>query len=146
VAVALGTLAGGRLSDRLSRRFGKRAGRLAVVLAGELLAAALIVAGSRTENLSIAVCLLALAAGFHLFGQTSSWAAAVDLAPTHAGALFGAMNTLAQAAGAIAPIATPAIARQFGWTAALDFSAGLVILAAVLWTAVDVNRPGVRAH
>lgn len=145
VAVSIGTLTGGYLSDRLSARYGKRWGRLAVVLAGEGLAAILIVAGGRLENVNLAVMLLALAAGLHLFGQTSSWAAAVDLAPKHAGALFGVVNLFAQLAGTIAPIATPAIAARFGWTAALDFSAAMVTLAGLLWTMVNVERPAVPA-
>lgn len=140
VAVAIGTVAGGRLSDWLTRRHGKRIGRLTVVLAGEGLAALLIVFGGRIDNLTTAVLLLALATGLHLFGQTSSWAASVDIAPQHAGALFGLMNTIAQIAGSIAPIATPLIAARFGWTAALDFSAGMVVLAAILWLFVRPDR------
>ncbi len=140
VAVAIGTAMGGRLSDWLTLRYGKRAGRLSVVLAGEGLAAVLILLGGRIDHVTPAVMLLALATGLHLFGQTSSWAASVDIAPQHAGALFGLMNTVAQAAGAIAPIATPAIAARFGWTAALDFSAALVALAAILWLFVRPDR------
>ena len=133
VCVAIGTFCGGRLSDWLTRRYGKRLGRLSVVLGGEGLAALLIVLGGRIENVTLAVLLLALATGLHLFGQTSSWAAAVDVAPQHAGVVFGLMNTIAQVTGAVAPIATPIIAKRFGWTAALDFSAALVVLAALLW-------------
>ena len=47
VAVTIGTLAGGRLSDWLTLRYGKRIGRLSVVLAGEGLAALLIVLGGQ---------------------------------------------------------------------------------------------------
>jgi ACS family glucarate transporter-like MFS transporter len=104
------------------------------------LAALLIVLGGRIDNVTLAVPLLALATGLHLFGQTASWAAAVDLAPEHAGALFGVMNTIAQIAGAVAPIATPFIATKFGWTAALDFSACMVALAALLWLFVRPDR------
>ena len=140
VAVAVGTAMGGRLSDWLTIRYQKRIGRLAIVLAGEGLAALLIVLGGRIDNVTLAVPLLALATGLHLFGQTASWAAAVDLAPEHAGALFGVMNTIAQIAGAVAPIATPFIATKFGWTAALDFSACMVALAALLWLFVRPDR------
>ena len=91
--------------------------------------------------MTLAIPLLALATGLHLFGQTSSWAAAVDIAPQHAGALFGLTNALAQITGAIAPIATPYIAAKFGWTAALDFSAGMVTLAGLLWLLVRPDRP-----
>lgn len=139
-AVAVGTLAGGRLSDWLTVRYGKRAGRLTVVLIGEGLAAVLIPLGGRIESIPLAVSLLAIATGLHLFGQTASWAASVDLTPSHAGVLFGVMNTLGQFAGVIAPIATPAIAMRFGWTAALDFSAAMVALAGVLWLFVRPEK------
>jgi MFS transporter, ACS family, glucarate transporter len=140
IAVALGTIIGGRLSDRLTLRFGKGAGRLTVALGGAASAALLIVVGARVENAGVAVVLLALGAGFHLFGQVASWAGAIDLASSRAATLFGIMNTLAQAAGAIAPVLTPVIAARFGWTAALDFGAMLAALAGILWIFVRPDR------
>jgi ACS family glucarate transporter-like MFS transporter len=137
VAVAAGTLAGGRACDALSARWGKRPGRLTVVLIGEGIAALLIPIGGRVDNAHLAVILISVATGFHLLSQTASWAAPVDLAPAHSGLLFGLMNTTAQIAGVIAPIATPAIAGRFGWVSALDFSAAMVLLAGLLWCAVD---------
>lgn len=140
LAVALGTTFGGRISDRLTFRYGKRFGRLTVVLGGAVLAASLIVIGARVEDARVALLLLSLAAGFHLFAQTPSWAAAIDLTPSHAGTLFGIMNTLAQGMGVIAPVLTPAIAARFGWTTALDFAALLAALAGVLWIFVRPDR------
>jgi MFS transporter, ACS family, glucarate transporter len=140
VAVTVGTLAGGRLCDALSARFGKRTGRLSVVLMGEGVAALLIPIGGRVDDAHAAVVLISLATGFHLLGQTASWAAAVDLAPIRSGLLFGLMNTMAQIAGVIAPVATPAIAGRFGWVNALDFSAVMVFLAGLLWCAVDPGK------
>ncbi len=140
-AVAAGTVLGGRASDLLTARLGKRAGRLLVVLTGELLAAFFLLAGARVEDASAGIVLLALAAGSHLFSQAPSWTAATDLAPHHAGMLFGAMNTMAQVAGAISPVATPAIAARFGWIAALDFAAAMVLASACLWLFVDPRRP-----
>jgi MFS transporter, ACS family, glucarate transporter len=141
VAVMIGTLAGGRMCDLLSRKLGKRLGRLGVVLVGETIAALLIPVGGRVEDAHLAVFLITVATGCHLFGQTASWAAAVDLAPADAGTLFGVMNTFAQITGAIAPVATPAIASRLGWVAALDFAAAMVLLAALLWCLVDPASP-----
>jgi ACS family glucarate transporter-like MFS transporter len=146
IAVMAGTLAGGRMCDVLSGAFGKRRGRLGVVLAGEGMAAILIPIGGRVEDAHLAVLLITVATGCHLFGQTASWAAAVDLAPEHSGTLFGVMNTFAQIAGTIAPVATPAIAGRFGWVMALDFAAGMVALAAILWCAVDPTWPLTEAR
>ena len=80
-----------------------------------------------------------------MFSQASSWAAAIDLAPGQAGALFGVMNTLAQVAGTISPILTPAIADRYGWIAALDFAAVTAALAGFLWLFVNPERPAVTA-
>jgi ACS family glucarate transporter-like MFS transporter len=146
VCVAFGTLGGGRLSDALVTRFGRRRGRLSVVLMGECLAAILILCGGRVENAYLAVILFSIATGLHLFGQTASWAAAIDIAPSHSASLFGVMNTLAQASGVIAPIATPAIAARFGWTAALDFAALMVIIAALLWLLVNPAKRITLSH
>ena len=141
IAVALGTIIGGRISDRLTLRFGKGPGRLTIALGGAASAALLIMVGARVENAGIAVVLLSLGAGFHLFGQVASWAGAIDLASSRAATLFGIMNTLAQGAGAIAPVLTPVIAARFGWTAALDFAAALAALAGILWIFVRPERP-----
>jgi hypothetical protein len=48
-----------------------------------VLAATLIVAGARIADVRVAMIFLALAAGFHLFGQTPAWAATIDLAAPH---------------------------------------------------------------
>jgi ACS family glucarate transporter-like MFS transporter len=141
LAIAVLTPLAGRISDRVTLQRGRRAGRLSVALAGGLLSGLLIVTGARVEPPGLAVICLALGAGFHLFGQTASWAAAIDLAPRHSATLFGLMNTLAQAAGAVAPVLTPMLAARFGWTRALDFAAAMVWLAGLLWIPIHPERP-----
>ncbi len=141
VAIAIMTPCGGRLSDWLTGRYGKRAGRLSVTLSGSIAAAILILAGSRIENATWAMICLSLAAGCHLFGQSPSWAASIDLAPLHSATLFGVMNTLAQAVGAAAPVLTPWIAQRFGWIQALDFTACMALLAGLFWLFVHPERP-----
>jgi MFS transporter, ACS family, glucarate transporter len=141
LAIVMLTPLGGRTSDWLVRRYGKRVGRASVGIAGSALAAALIVTGARITDVRVAMIFLALAAGFHLFGQTPAWAATIDLAPARPATLFGFMNTAAQAAGAVAPVLTPYLAQKLGWTHALDFAAGMVMLAGVLWIGVRPDRP-----
>jgi len=144
IAIVVLTPLGGRLSDLLAMRRGKRIGRAGVGIAGSVLAGALIVAGARVADARVAMLFLALAAGFHLFGQTPAWAAAIDLAPARPATLFGLMNTTAQAAGAVAPVLTPYLAQKLGWTHALDFAACMVLLAGVLWIGVRPDRPVTR--
>jgi ACS family glucarate transporter-like MFS transporter len=141
LAMAIMSPVGGRTSDWLASRYEKRIGRAAVGLSGELLAAVLIVAGARVEDARLAMMLLALAAGFHVFGQTAAWAATIDLTLSHPATLFGLMNTGAQAAGAVAPVLTPFLAKTLGWAHALDFAAGMLLLAGVLWLGIRADRP-----
>jgi ACS family glucarate transporter-like MFS transporter len=141
VMIAIMTPLGGKVSDALTLRYGKRRGRLWVVLIGASMAALLIVIGGRVEDARLAVVLLSFGAGFHLFAQAPSWAAAIDVAPEHSGTLFGIMNTLAQFAGACAPVLTPTIAERFGWTSALDFAALMAATTGALWLAVRPERP-----
>ncbi|HEU0142629.1 MAG TPA: MFS transporter [Bryobacteraceae bacterium] len=140
VMIAVMTPLGGRASDLLTVRLGKRKGRLGVVLMGAFLASLLILVGARVQDARIAVVLLSLGAGFHLFAQTPSWAATIDIAPAHSATVFGIMNTLAQFAGACAPVLTPLLAERFGWTSALDFAAGMAALAGLLWIGVRPDR------
>ncbi len=141
VAITLLTPLGGRTSDRLVAKYGRRIGRAAVGMSGAVLAAVLIITGARVENALLATVMLALAAGFHLFGQTASWAATIDLTLSRSATLFGLMNTGAQAAGAVAPVLTPFLAKTLGWTHALDFAAGMVLLAGLLWFGIRTDRP-----
>ena len=141
IAIAVMTPLGGRLSDRLTAKYGKRRGRLTVVLLGATAASLLILIGARVADARMAVVLLALGAGCHLAAQTPSWAASIDLAPSHSATLFGIMNTLAQFTGAAAPVVTPAIAARFGWVRALDFAAAMAALVGVLWIFVQPEKP-----
>ncbi|MBM3776033.1 MAG: MFS transporter [Acidobacteria bacterium] len=140
IAIATMTPLGGKLSDLLTARYGKRRGRLSVVLAGTLTAALLIAIGARVQDTRLAVVLLSLGAGFHLFGQAPSWAATIDIAPEHSATVFGIMNTLGQFSGACAPVLTPIVAARFGWTSALDFAALMAAGAGVLWLGVRPEK------
>jgi ACS family glucarate transporter-like MFS transporter len=141
LAIVVLTPLGGKVSDVLVTRFGKRLGRASVGIAGSVTAAVLIATGARIADARVAMACLALAAGFHLFGQTPAWAATIDLAPARPATLFGFMNTTAQAAGAVAPVLTPFLAQKLGWTHSLDFAAAMVLLAGALWIGVRPDRP-----
>ncbi len=141
VAIVCLTPLGGRTSDLLCARFGKRIGRTGVGILGCFLATGLIVAGARVADARLAMILLALAAGFHLFGQAPAWACTIDLAPSRPATLFGLMNTTAQAAGAVAPVLTPMLAQKLGWIHSLDFAALLLLLTGLLWFGINPDKP-----
>jgi len=131
---------GGWLSDRAVERLGTRRGRQSTVWIGMTLSAGLLWMGSRTTNNTVAILLLAFAAGFSNFAAPSWWAACIDLAPNHSGSLSALMNTCANSAGGIAPVLTAYIATSFGWTRALDFAALMSFTAGAVWILVDAGK------
>ena len=139
LAMMLMTPIGGWISDRLASRFGRRRGRRFSAWFGLGFAAAFLLLGSHAEGASLAIVLLAIGAGFLGFANSSWWAACIDLAPHHSGLLAGLMNTGGNLGGWISPILTAYIASHFGWTRALDFAAGMTVLAGVAWLMVNAD-------
>ena len=139
LAMTLLTPIGGWASDRCASRFGRRRGRRFSAWFGLALAAAFLLLGSHAQGASPAIILLAIGAGFLGFANSSWWATCIDLAPHHSGLLAGLMNMGGNFGGWISPILTAYIATQLGWTRALDFAAGITLLAGVAWLMVNAD-------
>jgi ACS family glucarate transporter-like MFS transporter len=132
---------GGLASDFLVRKFGLKTGRRAVGVLGlgtaVIFMAATIVASSGIWSLTF----LSLAYAGILFQQPNLCAVCVDTGRHHAGALFGFMNTAANAASALSSIV-------FGYLVAYSgnyetpFLPMLVLLCvgSVLWLRVDATH------
>jgi len=124
-----GNLAGGFLSDHLATRYGLRMGRRLTGSLGLGGAALLLVSAALTPGKAAVVALLSLGYGVMDVFLPSAWAVCLDVAPRHAGAVSGAMNT----AGALGGFAC---AMLFGylvrWSGSYD--APLIVIAAMLMT------------
>lgn len=140
IAMVLMMPLGGWTSDAAVKRFGRRRGRQCAVWLGLTLASTLLWLGSHTENNTVAIVLLALAAGFLGFATIGWWATCIDLAPNYSGSLSGLMNMGGNLGGWISPVLTAWIASHFGWTQALDFAALLTISAGLLWFMVHADQ------
>src|SRR5581483_4378344 len=139
IAITLMSPLGGWFSDRAASRYGRRRGRQIAAMLGMTSSALLLWAGSHATSTSLAVSLLALAAGFSAFAAASWWATCIDMTPNYSGSLSGLMNTCANIAGGIAPILTAYIATRFGWSRALDVGAIISFTAGVLWMFVNAE-------
>lgn len=137
LAMLLAAPLAGFFSDHSVKRLGHPWGRRIPVLVSATASAALLVIGSRLEDPNHAVVTLAFAAGCNSVAAVSSWALPNDLSERHSGSLAGILNTSTNLGGALSPVLTPMIASRFGWVAALDVSAGLMITIALLWLAVN---------
>lgn len=140
VAITLLAPLGGWFSDRAVARFGHRRGRQTATWVGVLCSGTLLWLGGHASHTSVAVLLLAGAAGMNLFATATLWAVCNDIAPTFSGSLSGLMNTFGTLGGALSPILTAYIATRWGWPQALDFAAIVTLIAGLLWLLVHADE------
>ena len=141
IAMTLGSLIGGAISDWLTRIAGTRVGRCFLPACALASTAVLLLAGSQAQSARTASFVLACGAGALYLSQSCYWSVATDIAGKHAGIITGAMNMGAQIGGAVTASLTPLIAMHFGWGVSFFTAAALAALGAFAWLAVD---PDVR--
>jgi ACS family glucarate transporter-like MFS transporter len=137
IAMALGSLLGGWLSDAITKARGKRQGRCLLAAAAIGLAAVLIALGTRIADTNTAVLYLAAGAGALYLSQSSFWSVSADIGKKSAGSVSGVMNMGAQTGSAITATLTPYIGGHFGWNASFLVAAGLCACGAVAWLFVN---------
>jgi MFS family permease len=131
---------GGWFSDKVSRSMGRRRGRMIAVWLGMGLAAMLLFSGSHISVTAVALPMIALAAGFHMFAAAIFWASCIDLAPNYSASLSALMNTLGSVGGAISSTATAYVVIRAGWSQALDIAALITIGSGLLFSFVNVEH------
>jgi ACS family glucarate transporter-like MFS transporter len=141
IAMALGCLVGGLVADFLSKHVSRRAGRCGTAIIGIALTGVFLVFGSRVNSAPLAAVILAGGAGALYVSQSSFWAISADIGGPFSGSLSGFMNMGGQFGGAVTTFLTPYIAQHFGWTVPFLVAAGLAVLGALAWVAVDPSRP-----
>jgi ACS family glucarate transporter-like MFS transporter len=134
--MSIGSVLGGVLSDQVTKRFGKRMGRCGVAVVGIGLCAIFIAIGTQAASAEIASVILAGGAGALYLAQSSFWSVSAELGGNSAGSVSGFMNMGAQIGGAVTASLTPAIAAQFGWTAAFLVAAVLCVLGSLAWVGI----------
>ncbi len=131
-------ITGGLVSDRLVRKFGLKTGRRAVGVLGlgtaAIFMAATIVATSGTWSLIF----LSLAYAGILFQQPNLCAVCLDTGRNHAGAVFGFMNTAANAASAVSSVVFGYLVAYSGsYDAPFLPMLALLCVGTVLWLKID---------
>jgi ACS family glucarate transporter-like MFS transporter len=137
LAMLVFCLLGGTVNDRLTKWRGPRLGRCGLAAFGMGAAGIFIALGSQVESVRLASVVLAGGAGALYLSQSSFWSLTADIAGASAGSVSGFMNMGGQLGGALTGSLTPWIAAQYGWTASFLVAAGLCLLGALSWLAVD---------
>ena len=142
LAGVVGDLAGGRLSDELLRRRGPVFARRLPLVAG--LAASLVCLLPSLFSRSLLVTTISLAAAFFFLEVTNStiWALPMDVAPGHAGAASGLVNTGFGIAGVLSPAVFGVLLDATGgdWRIPLLLSAVILGIGALCALRVDPLR------
>jgi ACS family glucarate transporter-like MFS transporter len=141
LAMTVGSLIGGWLSDRLTASFNKRIGRCGIAFFGIALAALFVALGTQVQSALLATVVLAGGAGALYLSQSSFWSISADIGGPFAGSVSGFMNAGGQIGGALTASLTPAIAARYGWTASFLTAALLCASGAVVWLFVHPERP-----
>lgn len=140
IAMTVGCLLGGVVSDWVAARFGLRMGRCLLPAIALALTAALLLLGSRAHNSQTAALVLASAVGVLYLAQSNFWAVSADIAGEYTGIVSGMMNMGGQIGGACTASLTPWIAAHYGWNMAFMAAAFLVVIGSLAWTVIDPNR------
>jgi ACS family glucarate transporter-like MFS transporter len=140
MAMTIGCLLGGVVSDSIVRRHGLRLGRCLVPGVALASTAALLVLGSRAHGMRFAGITLACGAGALYLSQSAFWAVAADVAGEYAGVVSGMMNMGAQTGSACTASLTPWIAAHFGWEKSFGTAAALAVVGALAWIAIHPSR------
>jgi MFS family permease len=143
LAMAVGMIFGGWLTDRLRKHFGWWIGRALVPMTGMTLGAVFLGLGVVGEQIGWIVVWLALA--LLAVGATEGpiWTAAVEVGGNQGGTAAGIVNTGGNLGGFIAPFLTPLVSHgvrdgfgltdQAGWQWGITLAGALCLSGATLW-------------
>jgi sugar phosphate permease len=134
LAMAVGMIAGGFLSDKLQALWGARRGRAAVAILGMSVSTLFAVVGVHLEQPDRVVVCFALAMGTLGMCEGPFWSTAVELGGPRGGLAGAILNTGGNIGGTLAPFATPLFAHYFSnWQAGIEVACLICAIGAVLW-------------
>jgi len=131
---------GGVFSDLAVTRWGATWGRRSLPLVALCASAIFLVIGARTPNATLAVAALTACTVLVICTEGPFWATMAQLSGEHSGIAGGTMNFGSNIGGMISPALTPWLAERIGWETALSLTAGLALVAGLLWMGVRVGE------
>lgn len=139
IAMAAGMAVGGVCTDQLCRRIGHRRGCRCIAFVAMGLSAAFAWYGVAAKDPTHVVWLFSLALGSLGLCEGIFWTTAPQLEPRSGGLACAFLNTIGNAGGLVAPMLTPWIGMNYGWTTAIGVACLVCALGAVLWVWIDAE-------
>ena len=146
IAMSIGSIVGGIISDRLTKSYGTRIGRCGIAVVGIGLSAVFIALGTQVGSPQLASIILAGGAGSLYLSQSSFWSVSADIGGKSAGSVSGFMNMGGQLGGALTASLTPVIAQQFGWSASFLVASILCAAGAIAWLFVGRSSSAIGSQ
>jgi MFS transporter, ACS family, glucarate transporter len=141
MAGVIGDLAGGWFSDIVLRRTGNvNLARRWVAIAGFLVSAAATVPAVLAHDPKVSVACYCVAFFGLEWTVGISWAVTLDIGGDYAGSVSAVMNMLGNIGGAVAATVVTYTAARYGWNVPFLMTAGLCLIAAVLYLKIDASR------
>ncbi len=137
----VGDLAGGWFSDHVLRRTGNvNLARRWVAIAGFILSAAATVPAVLVHDPKVSVACYCVAFFGLEWTVGISWAVTLDIGGDYAGSVSAVMNMLGNVGGAVAATVVTYTAAHYGWNVPFLMTAGLCLIAAVLYLKIDASQ------
>lgn len=140
IAMTLGSVLGGLISDKLVKRWGQYVGRSLFGACMLFFTGIFLIIGSQAQDTTLAVLVLAGGAGICYLGQATYWAVAADYGGPFTGIISGLINMAGQIAGAVTASLTPLLADWYGWEYAFYVAAAICFVCMFPWFVVNPNR------
>ena len=142
IAISIGMLVGGKLSDTLVKRgYTKAIARTSLTVGGLLICGACLYLGSMAGTPYQAVVWMSLALLALGFNFTASWTICQDLGQKQTIAVVAWMQIWANLAGVFAPTLMAWLVTNYSWQFALNFTASLVIVGAFFAYLIKPDKP-----
>ncbi|MGE3314326.1 MAG: MFS transporter [Planctomycetaceae bacterium] len=145
MAMGLGMVCGGWLTDLASQIPSRRWGRIIVPFAGLILSGAVFEAGLVSGISSVMLGAFVVSAGLLGACEGGFWTAVVELGGKNGGAAAGLMNMGGNAGGTLSPALTPVLSAYFasrfgdqvGWKLSLALAGVVAMVGAIFWLMID---------
>lgn len=137
LAMGLGMLAGGSVTDFTRRHFAHRRMMALVPAVGLTLAALAMAPGLVSERPMMTLLCFALAMAAAGTSEGAFWTLAVEIGGKRGGLAAAILNTGGNAGGLIAPFLMPYLSDWFGWQAGFGVAGVCCLFAALCWVWID---------